>query len=443
MSRVAPRKEAHTNMNKHLTLEERIVIEKLLNQRESFKSIGRELGKDPTTISKEVRNHIQFRQTGCYGKSFNDCLVRKDCGLRNLCDNKNCRRICSFCNSHRCASFCSEYRQEICKRLSKPPYVCNGCELRKSCRVEKRIYSASHAQKEYEIVRSESRQGIQLTKEEALRLDALISPLLQKGQSLHHICAGHRDTIMVDQRSLYNYVGAGLFSARNLDMPRVVRMGKRKKKKDGFKVDRKCRIGRTYPDFLVFIQDNPDFTVVEMDSVEGQVGGKVLLTLHFRIPQFMLAFIRDANTSQSVIDIFNWLWHVLGPDTFCKLFQVVLGDNGSEFSNPSALEMSPQGESRTRVFYCDPQAPYQKPAVENNHGLLRRVIPKGTSLDAFNQEDITLMMNHINSYKRANLGDKSPYEVFAALYGEEALRRMGAELIKADEITLRPYLLQK
>jgi IS30 family transposase len=152
---------------------------------------------------------------------------------------------------------CTDYRQEICWRLSKPPYVCNGCELRRSCRLEKRIYSATYAQREYEQVRSNSRQGVQLTEEEALRLDALISPLLKKGQSLHHICASHADEIMVDERTLYNYVAAGIFSARNLDMPRVVRMGKRKKKADGFKVDKKCRIGRTYQDFLDFMQKTP------------------------------------------------------------------------------------------------------------------------------------------------------------------------------------------
>jgi len=276
-----------------------------------------------------------------------------------------------------------------------------------------------------------------------LRLDALISPLLKKGQSLHHICANNADEIMVNERTLYNYVATGIFSARNLDMPRVVRMGKRKKKTDGFKVDKKCRIGRTYQDFLDFMQRYPGTPTVEMDSVEGKKGGKVLLTLHFTVPQFMMAFIRDANTSQSVIDIFNRLSQVLEPDTFRRLFQVVLGDNGSEFSNPSALETDPRGEYRTRVFYCDPQAPYQKPAVENNHSLIRRIIPKGASLDAFSQEDITLMMNHINSYKRANLGDKAPYEVFAAFYGEELLRRMGAELIPADKVILRPYLLKK
>lgn len=104
--------------------------------------------------------------------------------------------------------------------------------------MEKRIYSAAHSQREYEAVRSESRQGIQLTEEEALRLDSLISPLLMKGQSLHHICANHADEIMLNERSLYNYVNDGIFTAKNIDMPRVVRMGRRKKKKDPFKVDK-------------------------------------------------------------------------------------------------------------------------------------------------------------------------------------------------------------
>ncbi len=431
------------NKNRHLAQSERIIIEQRLLAKESFKSIGCELGKDPTTIAKEVKNHIQFKKTGCFGNRYNDCLVRKDCTVRHLCGNHRCNRICRLCDLRSCSSLCPDYHQVICRRLSKPPYVCNGCERRKSCTLEKRIYSAAHAQKEYEVVRSESRQGIQLTQEEALRLDSLISPLLIKGQSLHHICIGHADEIMVDERSLYNYVDNGIFTAKNLDMPRVVRMGKRRKKKDCFKVDKKCRIGRTYQDFLKFLQENPGLPVVEMDSVEGRKGGKVLLTLHFTIPQLMLAFIRDTNTSQSVIDIFNQLYLILHPNPFRRLFQVLLGDNGSEFSNPSTIETAPQGGIRTRVFFCDPQASYQKGAAENNHTLIRRIVPKGTSLDSFTQEDISLVMNHINSYGRPNLGDKTPYEVFATLYGEDILGKLGVILIPPDKVTLRPSLLKK
>ena len=440
---VMPLEEVHMNKYKHLAQEERIIIEHKLTQKESFKSIARELCKDPTTIAKEIRGHVQFRKTGSYGKAFNDCLKRRDCTVYHLCGNSRCKRLCCFCSLHTCSTLCSDYLQESCLKLLKPPYVCNGCKDKRGCTLEKRVYSAAHAQKEYEATRSESRQGIEITEEEALRINSVISPLLMKGQSLHHICINHADEIMMNERSLYNYVDNGIFEAKNLDMPRVVRMGIRKKKKDRFKVDTKCRIGRTYQDYLKFISEHPGLTLVEMDSVEGNKGGKVLLTLHFVIPQLMLAFIRDANTSQSVIDAFDQLYMDLTPAVFCKLIQVSLGDNGSEFSNPIAIDTGLSGEQRTRVFYCDPQASWQKGAVENNHTMIRRVIPKGISLDNFSQKDITLMMNHINSYGRPNLGDKTPYEVFSSLYGEDILRRMGVELIPPDKITLRPSLLKK
>ncbi len=109
------------NKNKHLILEERNIIEQRLNERESFKGIARELLRDPTTIAKEVKTHIQFRQTGCYGKSFNNCMIRKDCTSRHLCGNRKCNRYCRFCNTHLCSSLCPDYHQEMCKRLSKPP----------------------------------------------------------------------------------------------------------------------------------------------------------------------------------------------------------------------------------------------------------------------------------------------------------------------------------
>ena len=262
-----------------------------------------------------------------------------------------------------------------------------------------------------------------------------------KGQSLHHICISHSDEIMWNERTLYNYVDYGIFTARNINMPRVVRMSKRKSQKN-FKVDKKCRLGRTYDDFTSFIEDHPNFIIVEMDTVEGIKGSKVLLTLHFVIPQLMFAFIRDANTSQSVIDIINRLYIELCPDMFCDLFQILLTDNGSEFSNPNALEFDSQGNRRTHVFYCDPGAAYQKGAAENNHSLIRRVIPKGKSMNNFTQNDINKMMSHINSYGRSNLGDKSPYEVFASLYGENILKTMGLTLIPPDEITLNPSLLK-
>lgn len=426
---------------KHFTLPERINIEHFLNNSYSFKSIGRELNRDCTTISKEVKKHISIKKTGSYGRAFNNCLFRFDCTHSYLCDNPICRnRYCRFCS--RCSSVCKDYKEDKCSRLLKPPYVCNGCDNLKSCTLEKSVYSAATAQKEYETLRCESRRGITIDEAEAKRLDDFISPLIKRGHSIHNICSNNIDTIMHSEKTIYNYIDYNLFSARNLDLPRKVRYRPRKKSVNSFKVDKSCRIGRTYEDFIAYMNNNSDTPVVEMDSVEGVKGGKVLLTIHFRESQFMLAFLRDSNTSQSVINIFDKLYWELNPDIFDKLFPVILTDNGSEFSNPSAIEFDSQGNRRTRIFYCDPAAPYQKGAAENNHEFIRRIVPKGHSFNEYVQSDITLMMNHINSYGRKKLNNQSPHQAFSFLHGNNTLKKLGAILIQSNEVILKPELLK-
>ena len=165
--------------------------------------------------------------------------------------------------------------------------------------------------------------------------------------------------------------------------------------------------------------DHPAVHEVEMDSVIGRIGGKVLLTLIFPSSELMLAFLRERNTAQSVIERISFLYEHLGSKNFHYLFPVLLTDNGSEFSDPIAIEQAPDRTERTRIFYCDAMASYQKPHVERNHEFIRRILPKGSSFDDLTQEDINLLLSHINSYARASLGDKSPFQVFAYQYGRE------------------------
>lgn len=432
------------NNQKHLTLDSRTTIQTELNKNSSFKSIARLLSKDCTTISKEVKNHICFEKSGCNGRPFNDCLLAfsRQCGAHEVCSGhcQNPRRPCWSCA--RCISVCPIYKQYICPKLSKPPYVCNGCPDRHKCSLEKRFYKASYAQKEYEQIRSESRSGFAISQSELKQLDDIVSPLLKKGQSLHHIAIHHADQLMKSERTLYSYVNNGLFSARNIDMPRTVRMRPRKAQPKVLKVDKTCRLGRDFQCFTKFKEEHPDIPVRQMDSVEGTKGGAVLLTIHFVEQELQLAFLRSRNDAQSVIDIFNRLYLELRPDIYLELFPVLLADNGSEFSNPSAIELDSQGNPRSKVFYCDASAPYQKAHCENNHEMIRRIIPKGTDLSQYTQEQIDLMMSHINSYARKNLGNKSPYDVFAFQYGEEILKLFNIQKIPADEIILSPDLLK-
>lgn len=425
--------------NIHLTLSDRIVIESSLRDGSSFKQIAQELGKDPSTISKEVRGHYKVVEKD----TFNPCIHRRECkhyaDLCNPCKfkwGKSCKQ-CTGCFTH-----CPDFEEKHCIKLQKPPYVCNGCKERNGCKLRRHLYDAKFAQTEYETVRSESRQGFATTPAELKRIDDVIAPLVKQGQSIHQICANNTDLIMLDERTIYNYIDAGLLSVGNLDLPRKVRYKARKKKKP-LRVDKQCHLGRTYDDFLEYTAANPDIPVVEMDSVEGRKGGKVLLTLFFRNCNLMLAYIRDANTARSVTEIFQGLYESLGRETFCRLFPIILTDRGSEFTDPVSLECDEWGEVRTRVFYCDPQRPDQKGGAEVTHEFIRRILPKGTSFNDLTQDDISLMMSHINSYTRKKLNNRSAHQLFSSFYGENVLDVLNIRKVPANDINLTPRLLKK
>jgi IS30 family transposase len=428
---------------KQFSLEERITIQNELNSRKSFKAIAEQLGKAPSSISREVRRHIERKKNGGYGRQFNDCNSRSSCAFENVCQGAfPCsRKLCRNCK--KCRDFCSDYCKETCQRLAQPPYVCNGCEKRLKCTLEKSVYKAVTAEEEAKSLLSESRSGIALDEDEIQRIDGIVTPLVRKGQSIHHICCSNKDSVMSSERTIYNYVNDCVLSAKNIDLPRKVRYRPRKKAKARFKVDKTCVLGRSYNDFLAFMENTEHCAVVQMDTVEGRKGGKVILTLSFVNSSFMLAYLRDANTSKSVTDIFQMLWSILGKEYFMELFPAILTDNGSEFSNPTAIEFDEENNRRTNLFYCHPSSPFEKGSLENNHEFIRRILPKGTSFDRLAQEnDIRLMQNHINSYKRKKLNNKSPHETFAFLHGEESLRRLGAEFISPQDIILKPELLR-
>lgn len=427
--------------NIHLSLSDRIIIEAGLRERRSFSAIAAELGKDPTTISKEVRAHIKLNQAGGY----NPCMIRKYCKhYGDLCHP--CKftygKSCHSCYRTKCFDVCQDFQPAQCLKLDKPPYVCNGCQQRQTCKLERHLYEAKFAQKEYEAIRSESRQGFAITPAELERIDQIISPLIKKGQSIHQICVNNADEIMLDERTIYNYVDAGLLSVGNIDLPRKVRY-KVRKKKPPVRVDKQCHLGRTYEDFLEYTAANPDVPIVEIDSVEGRKGGKVLLTVFFRNSNLMLAFLRGRNTARSVTEVFEWLYETLGHEQYCRLFPIILTDRGSEFTDPVSIECTKLGEIRSRVFYCDPQRSDQKGGCEVTHEFIRRILPKGTSFDSLQQRDILLMMSHINSYTRKKLNNQSANRLFSFLYGETILPNLGIQDIPANDINLTPRLLKK
>lgn len=427
--------------NKHLTDAERLQIEQSLKDGVSIKQIALKLSKSTSTVSREIRSRATTSNKYAPYRIHNRCIKRNDCKKRYLCSEKtNCTKRCSTCSL--CNDLCENYQEQFCYKLYQPPYVCNGCIDEYQCVLRKKYYLHRKAHEAYREMLVETRVGANITEDGLQALDEIVSPLIMRGQSIHHIVTNNPDQFDISEKSIYRYVAGGLLKAKNIDMPRVCRTKPRKSKPVEHKVDRGCRIGRTYTEFLAFIEASGS-PVIEMDSVVGRVGGKVLLTMMFKSCDLMLAFIRNRNTSQSVIDVFNLIYESLGADLFKTLFPVILTDNGSEFSNPKALEYDSKGNRRTSLYYCDPCASFQKPNVELNHEFIRKILPKGRAFDDLAQSDISLMMSHINSYSREKLNDKSPFDMFRFLYGYDVLEKLEIRKIPANEILLKPLLLKK
>ena len=431
---------------RHLSLSDRSFIEQGLLQQFSFRYMAQMLNKDPSTISKEIRNKSYSKPPIKHYRKCKGCIFYKECRMEHVCGDTACKSRCRLCIYGHPTEHCNQFisYDQHCYKTRKPPYVCNGCPNTNLCTLEQRFYNAKKAQQQYEKDLSDSRSGINLTPNELQELNDLISPLVLKGQPLSHIFAVHGDEIPVCRRTLYNYLDQRVFTARNIDLPRRVRYKKRKKRSEPRKrnLQQVYRNKRTYVDFEKYTAAFPELDVVEMDTVKGnRAAGKCLLTLLFRSCSFMIIILLPDCTQKSVIAAINKLCDTIGIRTFKKYFPILLTDNGSEFKNPWDIEKNESGTQRTKVFYCDPYVSNQKGRIEKNHEYIRYVIPKGRSMHKYTQEDINLMASHINSTARDGLNNATPYDLAELLLDKRIPLLTGQFKVAADDVCLKPSLI--
>ncbi len=426
----------------HLTLEDRVQIKVKLNAACSLRKIAKDLGKSPTTISQEIQKHRSRVERNAYNSRYNPCIHRTNCPARLLCGKLYCKKgSCASCKEG-CSSRCPHFEEEHCPLLQKAPFVCNSCKQMNRCSLTRYDYIPTVAQQEYTDLLSDARLGRSYSPEEIAFINETVKADLKRGLSPYAIWANHKNELPCSHRTLYRLIqDRALGDVTAFDLPFKIRYRLRKKKKE-HKIDTLCRRGRTYQDYLTFMGDDP-WPVVEMDSVIGTIGGRVLLSLYFQESSMLLLFLRERNTAQSVINIFDQFDKLLGRATFQKLFPLLITDNGSEFSNPVKIEFDDEGQRRTRLYYCDPGTPNQKPGVEGAHKHLRRILPRGTSFNDLSQEDINLVMGHINGFPRKRLNDRTPLQSFSATFGKDILELLKVPAIDPSHVILRPSLLQK
>lgn len=393
-----------TTKYKHLSYDDRCIVQQFISFGRSFTEVSNRLHKDRTTISKEVRTH---RYT-----------LDKD-------------------------------KRPTCLKLKKPPYVCNACEARPHCTYQRFLYDAAIAHNEYKKTLSVERASIKLTKEEIDTINDVISPLMiQRNHSVNQVFIEHPECLPISKSTFYRYIDLGLIHVKNIDLQRKLRY-KVKKEQHAVKehtINEK-KLGQLYANFKDYIAENPSASIVEMDTVigtSGGKGGKCFLTLLFRQYNFMLIYLMPYKRSEYVTKVFLRLRNELGDEEYKRLFEVILTDNGTEFNDSESIMFSTEtGELLSNLFYCEPYSAWQKGSIERNHQYIRYVLPKGTSFAGLSQEDCCLLASHINSTPRMSLNNRTPYEAAKSFLGEKTLQIFGIKEIAKDEVNLSVRLFRK
>ena len=419
------------NKNLHLTVQERIIIEKGIENGSTKAAIALTIGKDKSTVGKEIKKHRELVHKSSYKIN---CANMKNCSHNHVCDN------------------CADFKPFTCNRRDRSPGACNGCSKYTHCRYDKYRYKADFSHKKYREDLVDSRTGINMSYEECKAMADIIVPLIKAGHSPYHIVTNHPE-LNISEKTLYNYIENGIFREFGLlDIDLRIKTKRKITKKASNKYkkreDKKYLNGRTYDDFINYTAENKNLSVVEMDTVYNNGStGPFMQTFKFLDYSFMFIVYQEEKTAKSMVEGVDFLEKILGEDLFSEEVAIIKTDRGSEFCDAEGFEKEENESRRTRIFYCDPMASGQKGSLENNHKESRYICPKENDLkdlELNSQEKANLIVSHINSQSKEHLKGKSPLEVMEfmnpALY--QKFKDFGIERINKDNIVLKPYLLK-
>ena len=386
------------NKNLHLTVQERIIIEKGIENGSTKAAIALTIGKDKSTVGKEIKKHRELVHKSSYKIN---CANMKNCSHNHVCDN------------------CADFKPFTCNRRDRSPGACNGCSKYTYCRYDKYRYKADFSHKKYREDLVDSRTGINMSYEECKAMADIIVPLIKAGHSPYHIVTNHPE-LNISEKTLYNYIENGIFREFGLlDIDLRIKTKRKITKKASNKYkkreDKKYLNGRTYDDFINYTAENKNLSVVEMDTVYNNGStGPFMQTFKFLDYSFMFIVYQEEKTAKSMVEGVDLLEKILGEDLFSEEVAIIKTDRGSEFCDAEGFEKEENESRRTRIFYCDPMASGQKGSLENNHKEIRYICPKENDLkdlELNSQEKANLIVSHINSQSKEHLKGKSPLEV--------------------------------
>ena len=331
------------NSFSHLTLEERCIIIAGITNGSTKTAIAQTIGKDKSTVGKEIKLHRSLTHK---------CKMPLEC---------NHYKKCVY--GRQCSPDCPEYSPFHCSRRDRSPGACNGCSNWSYCRFDKYQYCSEDAQMNHRTTLIDSRQGVNLTVQEAKQMAAVIAPLLKQGQPPYQIVTNHPEP-SIPEKTLYNYIEHDVFheiaGITALDLRRQVsrKLSKKKAKTYKKRADRKFLQGRTYKDYRSYRSDHSEVFVTQMDTVyNDEINGPFLQTFKFVRAGILFALYHEEKTAASMKEGVDLLESILGTELFCKYVHVLLTDRGTEFSAAETMEpplMAQDGQGYFTVIPCSP-----------------------------------------------------------------------------------------
>ena len=299
----------------------------------------------------------------------------------------------------------STISRELKKRIKSKINVMSG-------KIKNKPYNAVDAQNDYNYKRGLSKAQYKLEKypqmakfiEDKIKIDKWAPDAIVGYMKVHNMF--ERDGFCeITTPTIYNAIRYGIIDVKLSDTRRM-------KYDPKYDYKREYQVSESKLDYS--IEKRPEevdkrlvFGHFELDTVVGKRGGihECLMTLTERKTRFEMVFKLQAKTAKEVVNKFNEI-KIFMKKNFNKVFKSITTDNGSEFSD--FLEIIK--DTKTKIYFCHPYCSGEKGTNEKSNSMIRYFIPKGKLIENYSYADINDIVKWMNNYPRKILNYKTPLE---------------------------------
>ena len=281
-------------------------------------------------------------------------------------------------------------------------------ELRRNCDRRSGRYDADLAQRKCERRQKGKPHRVRFTEEVRLRVEAMLREDYSPEQVVGRCKLEGLECVSVE--TIYQYVWGD--KRRGGDLHTHLRRKGRKYRKRGAKKDSRgvIRDRVSIDERPKVVDDKSRFGDIEIDLIMGANHRRALLSANDRASGISWIALLEGKDSKALADKAA---EMLMP--FKGLLNTITSDNGKEFAEHKAIAKS----LAVDYYFAHPYHSWERGANENMNGLIRQYLPKGTSFDSLDDNEIKRIRDKLNNRPRKKLGYLTPIEYFFANFATE------------------------